>query len=67
MLYEIIYKFYKALLFSENEIETINNLNSMTKKPNDLYLDPKQRALNTWRGRLQHFLQILYNQKMIVI
>ena len=41
MLYEVEYKFYKALLFSENEIETINNLNSMTKKPNDLYLDPK--------------------------
>ena len=29
-----------------------------------------QRALNTWRGRLQHFLQLLnskINQKMIVI
>ena len=23
-----------------------------------------QRALNTWRGRLQHFLQLLYNQKI---
>ena len=23
---------------------------------------PIQRALNTWRGRLQHFLQLLYNQ-----
>ena len=30
----------------------------------------KQRALNTWRGRLQHYLQLLnskINQKMIVI
>ena len=29
-----------------------------------------QRALNTWRGRLQHFLQVLnskINKKMIVI
>ena len=29
-----------------------------------------QRALNTWRGRLQHFLQLLngmINQKMIVV
>ena len=25
---------------------------------------PRQEALNTWRGRLQHFLQILYNQKI---
>ena len=24
----------------------------------------KQEALNTWRGRLQHFLQLLYNQKI---
>ena len=23
-----------------------------------------QEALNTWRGRLQHFLQLLYNQKI---
>ena len=25
---------------------------------------PSQGALNTWRGRLQHFLQLLYNQKI---
>ncbi len=23
-----------------------------------------QEALNTWRGRLHHFLQLLYNQKI---
>ena len=29
------------------------------------YFDiPSQEALNTWRGRLQHFLQLLYNQKI---
>ena len=25
---------------------------------------PIQEALNTWRGRLQYFLQLLYNQKI---
>ena len=25
---------------------------------------PMQEALNTWRGRLQHFLQLLYDQKI---
>ena len=24
----------------------------------------RQEALNTWRGRLQHFLKLLYNQKI---
>ena len=37
---------------------------------NNVSADTIQRALNTWRGRLQHFLQLLksrINQKMIVI
>ena len=28
------------------------------------YAMTMQRALNTWKGRLQHFLQLLYNQKI---
>ena len=60
---------FTAIFTLECSLKVIQLANIQMRAPKTAayYISPidiGQRALNTWRGRLQHFLQLLYNQKI---